>query len=45
MNVIGLGNILPFDTIRFYVLGAYLLTGAFVGALGSVLFTRKHINV
>ncbi len=45
MNVIGLGNILPFETIRLYVLGAYLLTGAFVGALGSVLFTRKHINV
>ena len=45
MNVIGLGNILPFGKIRLCVMLAYLLTGAFVGALGSVLFTRKHINV
>lgn len=45
MNIIGLGNILPFGKIRLCVLLAYLLTGAFVGALGSVVFTRKHINV
>ncbi len=45
MNVIGLGSIIPFGKIQFYVLGAYLIAGAFIGGLGSVLCTRKHINV
>ncbi|MDD7185317.1 MAG: permease-like cell division protein FtsX [Ruminococcus sp.] len=45
MNVIGLGSIIPFGKIQFYVLGAYILAGAFIGGLGSVLCTRKHINV
>lgn len=45
MNVIGLGNILPFGTIQYYVLLAYLVAGAFIGGLGSVLCTRKHVNV
>lgn len=45
MNVIGVGSIIPFASIRIYVLIAYLLAGAFVGAIGSVVSTRKHINV
>lgn len=45
MNVIGMGSIIPFGHIQFYVLGAYLIAGAFIGGLGSVLCTRKHINV
>ena len=45
MNVIGMGSLIPFGRIQFYVLGAYILAGAFIGGLGSVLCTRKHINV
>ena len=45
MTVIGLGSIIPFSSIRIYVIIAYVLSGAFIGALGSVVFTRKHINV
>lgn len=45
MNVIGMGSIIPFNTIRFYVLIAYILAGSFVGALGSVICTRRHVNV
>ncbi|MBR6791521.1 MAG: permease-like cell division protein FtsX [Ruminococcus sp.] len=45
MNVIGMGSIIPFNTIRLYVLIFYILCGSFIGALGSVISTRKHINV
>lgn len=45
MNVIGMGSIIPFGKIRFFVLIAYLAAGAFIGAIGSVISTRKHINV
>lgn len=45
MNVIGIGSIIPFGTIRLYVLISYIIAGAFIGALGSVISTRKHINV
>lgn len=45
MNVIGMGSIVPFNTIRLYVLIFYILCGSFIGALGSVISTRKHINV
>ncbi len=45
MNVIGMGSIIPFKDIRLYVLAAYIIAGAFVGALGSVICTRRHIDV
>ncbi len=45
MNVIGMGSIIPFGKIRFFVLIAYLAAGALIGAVGSVISTRKHINV
>jgi cell division transport system permease protein len=45
MNVIGVGSIIPFASIRIYVFAAYVAAGALVGALGSVVSTRKHINV
>lgn len=45
MNVIGMGSIIPFNSIRLYVLVSYILAGSFIGALGSVISTRKHINV
>ena len=45
MNVIGMGSIIPFEKIRLMVLICYILAGSFIGALGSVISTRKHINV
>lgn len=45
MNVIGLGSIIPFSNLRIYILIAYILAGSLIGALGSVISTRKHINV
>lgn len=45
MNVIGMGSIIPFGSIRIYVLISYVLVGSIIGALGSVVCTRKHVNV
>ena len=45
LNIIGMGNIVSFSDIVLKVALSYILAGAFVGALGSVLSTRKHLNV
>lgn len=45
MNAFGVASVIPFDDISLIVGAAYLLIGGFVGALGSVVSTRKHLNV
>lgn len=45
MRAFNAGNIIPFSQVRIYVLLGYLLIGSFVGAIGSVISTRRHINV
>jgi cell division transport system permease protein len=45
MNAFGIGSIIPFGRIRLYVGLAYLLAGCIIGALGSVISTRKHLDV
>ncbi|WP_024861802.1 permease-like cell division protein FtsX [Ruminococcus flavefaciens] len=45
MNTFGVSSLIPFDKIQFYVIIAYLVSGALIGALGSVVSTRKHIDV
>lgn len=45
INAFGAGRLIPFGSIRIYVLIAYLVAGAIIGALGSVVSTRKHIDV
>ena len=45
LNIIGMGSIVSFSEIVLKVALSYILAGAFVGALGSVLSTRKHLNV
>ncbi len=45
MNAFGFGSIIPFDKIMIYVVIAYVVAGAVIGALGSVISTRKHIDV
>ena len=45
MRAFGIGSIIPFDNIRLYVAFAYLIAGALIGALGSVISTRRHLDV
>ncbi len=45
LNIIGTGSILPFGDIIIKVALSYIISGAVIGALGSVLSTRKHLNV
>ncbi len=45
LNIIGMGSIIQFSEIYLPVSLAYLLGGALIGAIGSVVCTRKHINV
>ena len=45
MNTFGVSSLIPFDKIQFIVIIAYLVAGALIGALGSVVSTRKHIDV
>ncbi|MBR1593015.1 MAG: permease-like cell division protein FtsX [Ruminococcus sp.] len=41
----GVTSIIPFSEIRIPLALAYLLAGAFAGALGSVISTRRHLDV
>lgn len=41
----GISEFIPYDTIWLKVSAAYLIAGAFLGALGSVISTRKHLKV
>ncbi len=45
LSIIGLGNIIQFGDIYLPVSLGYVVAGALVGAVGSVISTRKHINV
>ena len=45
MNAFGFGSLIPFKKIMIYVVIAYVFAGALIGALGSVISTRKHIDV
>ena len=45
MRAFGVGSIIPFNHIQLYVALAYLLVGSMVGAIGSVVSTRRHIDV
>ena len=45
MNAFGLKSLVPFSDIMIIVLISYLVVGSLIGALGSVISTRKHIDV
>ncbi|MBR5681888.1 MAG: permease-like cell division protein FtsX [Ruminococcus sp.] len=45
MKTFGIGSLIPFDKIRLYIVIGYLVSGALIGAVGSVISTRKHIDV
>lgn len=45
MQAVNVSNVIPFKDIRLTVLISYLGIGSLIGAMGSVVSTRKHINV
>lgn len=45
LNIIGMGSIIQFSAIYLEVTLAYVIGGAVIGAIGSVVSTRRHINV
>jgi cell division transport system permease protein len=44
-NVIGVGGFVELKDIIFKLVAFYLVSGAFIGSLGSVVSTRRHIKV
>ena len=45
MNTFGVKSLIPFSDIRLPLALAYLVVGALIGALGSVISTTKHLQV
>lgn len=44
LSTIGLGSIIPYESIAIWVAVAYILAGSLIGALGSVFSTRAHLK-
>ena len=44
-TALGITNILPFSTVNWYLLGAYCVLGALLGAIGTVVSTGKYLKV
>lgn len=45
INAFGISSIIPFDTIQLVTALAYIITGSLLGALGSTVSTRQHLDV
>jgi cell division transport system permease protein len=45
LNIIGVGSIVSFRSIVVIVAVCYIAAGALIGAVGSIISTRRHINV
>ena len=45
LNIIGMGSVIPFGNIAIKVIVVYIISGGIIGALGSVISTRKHLDV
>lgn len=45
LSIIGMGSVIQFTDIYIPVTFAYIFGGAFIGAVGSAISTRKYINV
>ena len=44
LSTIGLGSIIPYESIAIWVTVAYILAGSLIGALGSVFSTRAPLK-
>ena len=45
VNQLALFEVIPFESVKLYVLGAFAVFSVLMGVLGSVLPMRKHLNV
>lgn len=45
MSAFGVGSIIPFEDIQIFTGIVYLAIGSVVGAIGSVISTRRHLDV
>lgn len=45
LSIVGIKGFIPFDTIAFKTFACYILGGALVGAIGTVISTRKYVRV
>lgn len=45
MSAFGIGSLIPFNKIQIITAVAYLLIGSLVGAAGSTISTRHHLDV
>jgi cell division transport system permease protein len=43
--VIGSKGLIPFENVALVILVTYIVSGAFVGSVGSVFSTKKYLNV
>ena len=44
-SMFGVSSLIPFNQLAWKVFLAYLLCGIVIGAIGTVISTRKHLNV
>ena len=44
LSTIGMGSIIPYESIALRTTLAYVLAGSLIGAIGSVLSTRAHLK-
>ncbi|MDE5935975.1 MAG: FtsX-like permease family protein [Ruminococcus sp.] len=44
-NAFGINSIISFDNIRFITAITYLIIGSLLGAAGSTISTRRHLDV
>lgn len=45
VNQLALFEVIPFDAVKYYVLGAFGIFSVTMGVFGSILPMRKHLNV
>ena len=44
-EIFGLVNVIPFDSVTWYVLAANCILGALLGAIGTIISTGKYVKV
>ncbi len=44
-RILGLVDIIPFDSVTWYVLAANCVLGALLGAVGTIISTGKYVKV
>lgn len=42
---LGVTGLIPFETVRWVLLGSYAVVGMILGAMGTVISVRKHLKV